>query len=129
MVNNNSSSKSELCRRSICPVANTLDIVGDKWTLLIVRDLLFFGKNRYKDFSTSPESIPTNILASRLKRLEKEKVIKKKAYQNNPVRYEYQLTKKGNDLLPILIETIKWSAKHLPYAAKPPKKFFDKYGN
>jgi len=116
------------CQRSVCPVTNTLDVIGDKWTLIIVRDLLFFGKSRYKDFSKSPESIPTNILANRLKSLEKTGIIKRKPYQNNPPRYEYHLTKKGRDLQSILIETIKWSSKHLPHAAKPPKKFFDQFG-
>lgn len=120
--------QTDCCDRSICPVSNTLDVIGDKWTLLIVRDLLFFGKTRYKELANSAESIPTNILASRLKMLESEKIITKKEYQLNPTRYEYRLSKKGQDLAPVIIETIKWSAKHLPHAAKPPKSFFDKYG-
>ena len=99
--------------RSPCPIANTLDILGDKWTLLIIRDMVFMKKTRYKDFADSPESIPTNILASRLKKMEKEKIITKKAYQTNPVRYEYHLTQKGKDLRPILLNMMKWSDKHL----------------
>jgi len=65
-------------RRSPCPIANTLDLIGDKWTLLIVRDLLFFGKRQYRDFAASPEGIPSNILADRLKRMEADPKI------NNP---------------------------------------------
>jgi DNA-binding HxlR family transcriptional regulator len=110
------------CKRSPCPVTNTLDAIGDKWTLLIIRDLLFFGKKRYKDFAASPESIPTNILAHRLKHLGKEGIINKKTYQTNPPRYEYYLTKKGQDLRPLLIAIMRWSSKHLPYAAKAPAK-------
>ena len=99
--------------RSICPVANTLDIVGDKWSLLIVRDL-FAGKRTYREFQESPEGIPTNILAERLKRLELHGIIEKKPYQERPVRYAYELTKKGKALGPVLKETIKWGLKYIP---------------
>ena len=116
---------SPLCKRSVCPITNTLDIIGDKWTLLVVRDMLLFNKKRYKDFADSPESIPTNILATRLKMLEKEGLVKKRAYQNNPPRYEYHLTKKGRALYPLLIEIMKWSANYLPHAFKAPKKILE----
>ena len=105
--------KQELLTRSICPVANTLDIVGDKWSLLIVRDL-FAGKRTYREFQESPEGIPTNILAERLKRLELHGIIEKKPYQERPVRYAYELTKKGKALGPVLKETIKWGLKYIP---------------
>lgn len=98
--------------RSPCPVANLLDIMGDKWTLLVVRDLLL-GKKTYKEFEQSPEGIPTNILAERLKRLEKSGVIEKTKYQERPVRYAYSLTAKGRDLGPVLWEMIKWGNKHV----------------
>lgn len=98
--------------RSPCPVANFLDIVGDKWTLLVVRDLLL-GKKTYKDFETSPERIPTNILAERLKRLERAKLIARRKYQERPVRYEYLLTDKGRDLGPVIWAMVKWSNKHI----------------
>ena len=112
--------------RSSCPIANALDLVGDKWTLLVVRDLMFLGKRRYGEFSQSPESIPSNILADRLKRLEKTGLVTKKPYQQNPVRYEYRLTKQGAALFPVLREMIRWANKHIPGTATPPPGFFSK---
>lgn len=100
-------------KRSPCPVASLLDIVGDKWTLLVVRDMTM-GKKIYSEFMTSPENIPTNILADRLKRLEKDGIIKKQAYQQKPVRYEYLLTEKGEDLKLVMRSMVKWSNKHIP---------------
>ncbi|HEX2966013.1 MAG TPA: helix-turn-helix domain-containing protein, partial [Syntrophorhabdaceae bacterium] len=82
--------------RSACPVACFLDILGDRWTMLIVRDLLL-GAKKYTDFLASPEKITTNILADRLKRLEVEGLIKKEVYQINPIRYNYALTKKKGE--------------------------------
>lgn len=99
--------------RSECPVANALDLFGDKWTLLVVRDLLL-GKARYGEFAQSPEGIPTNILADRLKRLEQADVVERKAYCVKPVRYEYELTVKGRDLLPILDAMANWAEMHVP---------------
>src|ERR671916_2191665 len=75
-------------RRSACPVACALDVVGDRWTLLVIRDLLA-GKSRYGDFLASPEKIPTNILADRLKRLEREGLVSRLPYSVRPPRYEY----------------------------------------
>jgi DNA-binding HxlR family transcriptional regulator len=97
--------------RSACPVACFLDILGDRWTMLIVRDLLL-GAKKYKDFLASPERITTNILAERLKRLETEGLVTKKAYQNNPIRYNYSLTQKGNDLGPLMKAMINWAQKY-----------------
>lgn len=99
-------------KRSPCPVASLLDIIGDKWTLLVVRDITM-GKRIYSEFSTSPEKIPSNILAERLKRLEKEGIIKKQPYQHKPVRYEYLLTEKGEDLKLVMKSMVKWSNKHI----------------
>ena len=99
--------------RSHCPVANVLDLFGDKWTLLIVRDLIL-GKARYGEFAQSKEGIPTNILANRLKRLELVGVVEKKAYSDKPVRYHYQLTQKGLDLIPMLDAMVAWAIKHVP---------------
>ncbi|MDX2505262.1 MAG: helix-turn-helix domain-containing protein [Gammaproteobacteria bacterium] len=100
-------------KRSACAVANTLDILGDKWTLLVVRDL-FFGKTIYSEFQNSPEKIPTNILAERLKRLEAADIITKSSYQLRPVRYAYQLTEKGEALAPVLKEMVIWGNKFIP---------------
>ena len=98
-------------RRSACLVACTLDIIGDKWTLIVIRDLLR-GFSHFKDFLEPDENITTNILADRLKKLEQEKLIYKKPYQNNPVRYEYFLTEKGRDLKPLSKEILHWAAKY-----------------
>lgn len=98
-------------RRSACPIASTLDIIGDRWTLLVIRDLLR-GYSRYNDFLGADEKITTNILADRLKKLELEKIISKKPYQQNPVRYEYALTKKGRDLTPLFEEIVTWATKY-----------------
>lgn len=107
-------------RRSPCPIANTLDLIGDKWTLLIVRDLLFFGKRQYREFTASPEGIPSNILADRLKRMEAAGLIRKAPYQSNPVRYAYALTPKGADLKEVLVALIGWGNRHIPGTFRPP---------
>ena len=99
--------------RSTCPIAGALDVLGDRWTLLVIRDLLL-GKSRYGDFLDSPESIPTNLLADRLKRLTEHGVIVKRAYQRHPPRYEYQLTRKGRDLGKVIREIVRWGESHLP---------------
>ena len=105
-------SKENTFKRSPCPVANLLDIVGDKWTLLIVRDIIM-GKRIYSEFQSSPEKIPTNILADRLKKLISEGIIHKEAYQQKPLRYEYQLTEKGKDLQLVMKSMVQWSNKHI----------------
>ena len=99
--------------RSPCPLAVSLDILGDKWSMLVIRDL-FRGVARYNEFLKSPEGVTTNILAERLKRLEEHGLITKSAYQENPVRYEYALTKKGRALGPALREIAKWGNAHYP---------------
>lgn len=115
------------CKRSVCPIANALDLIGDKWTLLVVRDLLFMGKRLYGEIARSPEGIPSNILADRLKRLEETGLVAKKPYQQNPVRYEYRLTAKGADLMPVLREMVRWANRHIPGTATPPPGFFEKF--
>ena len=105
--------------RSTCPIANLLDIVGDKWTLLVVRDLLLLSKRRYGEFQSSPEAIPTNILADRLKRLEAAGLVKKEFYQDNPPRAEYFLTRKGADLEPVLKAMGKWGKQYIPGVVLP----------
>src|SRR5712692_1881205 len=99
--------------RSGCPIATILDIVGDRWTLVLVRDMVT-GKNRFGDFLKSPERIPTNILTDRLQRLEEFGLLEKRRYQENPVRFEYRLTRKGADLLPALQAVCVWANRHLP---------------
>lgn len=100
-------------RRSACPVAGALDIVGDKWSLLLVRDMRF-GKRTYGDFAASPEGIPTNILADRLRRLEEAGIVEREMYQQHPPRFAYALTEKGRDLGEVLAAFVRWGKKHLP---------------
>ncbi len=103
-----------------CPVASTLELMGDRWTLVVVRDL-FLGKRRYGAFQDSPEGIPTNILAERLKRLESLGIVEKSAYQQHPVRNEYTLTPKGSELLPVVRALREWGLKHIPDTGIPEK--------
>ena len=99
--------------RSACAIANSLDIVGDKWSLLVVRDLLH-GKRTYGELANSPEGIPTNILAERLKRLEAAGIIVSTPYQQRPVRYAYTLTPKGSALGEVLLAFVRWGKQHIP---------------
>jgi DNA-binding HxlR family transcriptional regulator len=103
----------ELFLRSLCPITNGLDIFGDKWTLLVIRDLML-GKCRYQDLISSPEHIASNILADRLKKMESVGLVMRRAYQQKPMRYEYFLTEKGKDLGPVLDAIVKWGKSHYP---------------
>jgi DNA-binding HxlR family transcriptional regulator len=113
--------------RSNCPIANTLDLIGDKWTLLVVRDLLFTDKRLYTELLQAEEGIPSNILADRLKRLEQAQLLQKVQYQHNPVRYEYRLTPKGEDLFAVLKAMIEWGNRHLPGTNTPPPGFLQHF--
>ena len=110
--------------RSDCPITNALDVFGDKWTLVILRDLIC-GKKTYSQLADSPEKIPTNRLAERLKMLEAENILVKEQYQSRPKRYEYLLTQKGKDILPVLQEMAKWGNKYFEGSWVPPKWFMD----
>lgn len=105
-------------KRSSCAIACTLDLIGDKWTLLVIRDL-FFGKTRYKEFQESAEGIPTNILADRLQNLEKAGLVSRTPYQERPVRYEYHLTETGRSLGPVLKAIANWAGKQMPVTGRP----------
>lgn len=98
--------------RSDCPLNFGLEIFGDKWSLLIIRDLMFFGKRYYNEFLASAESISTNILAERLIMLEKEKIIKKEKDKSHKQKLLYSLTEKGIDLAPVIINIGLWSEKY-----------------
>jgi len=110
-------STTEDCHRSRCPVSCILEIVGDKWTLLVVRDL-FFDNHTFKELQASPEKIPSNILANRLKRLEHSGLVRRELYQQRPKRYAYYLTEKGLDLEPVMRSLMVWSNKHIPETFK-----------
>jgi DNA-binding HxlR family transcriptional regulator len=99
-------------RRSDCPVANTLDRIGDKWSLLLVRDMLA-GKTTYGQFLESPERIPTNILADRLKRMENFGMVARSVYQDRPVRYAYSLTSEGKQLGRVLRAVADWGLENI----------------
>ena len=105
-------SEAELPHRSRCPIACTLDLVGDRWTILVIRDLIR-GRSRYGEFLKEPEGIPTNILADRLVRLEEAELVTRKPYQDNPLRYAYKLTPAGRSLGPIVAALAMWGQRNL----------------
>ncbi|HBN78540.1 winged helix-turn-helix transcriptional regulator [Rubinisphaera italica] len=98
--------------RSPCPVACTLDLIGDKWTLLVVRDLAL-GKSHFSEFQKSPEGIATNILSNRLARLLEHGIVEKYPSETIPSREAYRLTKKGKTLKPILKSIFNWGLKYI----------------
>jgi DNA-binding HxlR family transcriptional regulator len=104
---NQTPKKNPSLRRSPCPVACSLDIFGDRWTLLVVRDL-FLGRSRFKDFAASPEGIPTNILTDRLERLLAHGVIEQIPAEDGTKRLAYRLTTKGKSLEPVLKTIRDW---------------------
>lgn len=114
--------KDKLPSRSKCPIAVTMALLGDRWSLVILRDL-FIGKRRYGEFLDSPEKITTNILAERLERLEMLGVLTKRPYQMRPKRYDYALTEMGEGLLPVLQEICRWANRYLPDTWTPPASF------
>lgn len=102
-------------RRSHCPISFALDNLGDRWSLLIVRDLILEQKKTYSEFLASDEGIATNILASKLRSLGRAEIIKKTPGQNDKRSGSYVLTEKGLDLAPVLMEMMLWSAKYDPH--------------
>jgi DNA-binding HxlR family transcriptional regulator len=105
-------------KRSDCPVSCSLDIWGDKWSLLIVRDLMFSKQCTYGDFLKSDERIATNILAARLQTLEENGIITKSDHPDSKVKVLYKLTEKGIDLLPVMIEINLWADKYFTLPAE-----------
>ncbi len=99
-------------KRSPCPVSCTLDLFGDKWTLLVIRDL-FAGKSHYNEFAASPEKIATNILADRLKKLEQAAIIEKYPSGKVPGKFAYKLTDKGLSLYPVLEAIADWGLANI----------------
>ena len=99
-------------RKSDCPINFALEMFGDKWTFLIVRDLMFKGKNYYGEFLQMEEKIATNILADRLSLLEHARIVTKTIDKQHNSKKVYKLSRKGMDLLPVLTEIILWSTKH-----------------
>jgi DNA-binding HxlR family transcriptional regulator len=105
-------------KRSDCPISCSLDVWGDKWSMLIIRDLVFAKECTYGDFLKSPEGIATNILAARLHSLEETGLIEKLEHPNSKAKVLYRLTRKGIDLLPVIVEMSLWAEKYYPIAAE-----------
>lgn len=107
-------------RETGCPVAFGLDTFGDRWSLLIIREIMLRGKRTYSEFLEADEGIASNILIARLKHLEAEGIVEKSRDPENRRAFLYELTKKGRDLAPILLEIIIWSGMHdtRPFALK-----------
>jgi DNA-binding HxlR family transcriptional regulator len=99
-------------KRSDCPISCSLEVFGDKWSLLIIRDIMLRGKASYSEFLHSEERIASNILVNRLGILEAEKILVKEVSQENKSKFLYSLTQKGVDLLPIVIEIMDWGARY-----------------
>jgi DNA-binding HxlR family transcriptional regulator len=100
-------------KRSDCPISSALDIIGDKWSLLIIREMIFSNKNTYNEFLKIEEKIATNILADRLSMLEMAEILMKEEHPDSKAKIFYRLTNKGIDLLHIMVEMILWSNKYL----------------
>jgi DNA-binding HxlR family transcriptional regulator len=105
--------------RSGCPIDFGLDIFGDRWTLLVIRDLLFVGKRHFNELMQSPERIASNILAARLKKLEERGLISRVPDPENRKQVVYALTEMGRDLTPVLVELIRWGGKYDPDTPVP----------
>lgn len=101
-----------ITQRSTCPVSSSLDIFGDKWTLLVLRDMIFWNKYSFSEFLTSEEKIATNILTDRLNALHAEGFVTKKPSPENRSKYLYKMTEKAIDLVPVLVEYVIWGMKH-----------------
>lgn len=99
--------------RSSCIIASALDLIGDKWSLLIIRDMLMHHKKTFKEFAASEENVATNLLSSRLKMLESINVISKRKLIHNKKENIYLLTEKGLDLAPLILEIVLWSDRHV----------------
>ena len=106
-------------RRSDCPINFALETFGDPWSLLLIRDIVYFGKKTYGEFLASEEGMATNILASRLARLEEQGILMKKPSEQDKRKEEYVLTEKGLDLIPVLVEMSNRSAEYDPATGAP----------
>ncbi|QBD77127.1 transcriptional regulator [Ktedonosporobacter rubrisoli] len=111
--------KNKQQRRSNCPINFALETFGDTWSLLIIRDIVYFGKKTYGEFLASEEGIATNILASRLALLEQKGILAKKPHDTDKRKEMYVLTEKGLDLIPILVEIGNWGAQYDPQTEAP----------
>lgn len=109
--------------RSGCPIASTLDLVGDRWSLVVVRSMIM-GARSYSDLLAAPEGISTNILADRLRRLEEAGIIRRMTARRGAAKGAYGLTPGGAALLPILQEMARWGERQIPGRWHPPARFY-----
>ena len=112
MLSRNVGHKPKLKHRSGCPVSISLEIFGDRWSLLIIRDLMVRGFRTFKEFQGSGEGIATNILADRLRRLEAAAIVRAETQEEDKRRVHYRLTEKGIDLAPVLLDLLVWGSRH-----------------
>ncbi|HUJ99695.1 MAG TPA: helix-turn-helix domain-containing protein [Stellaceae bacterium] len=98
-----------------CPIARTLDIIGERWTMLILRDLVVSGPRKFQDFEHSLHGISPNTLSTRLKRLEESGIVERRFYAQHPPRAEYVLTEQGKELRPVLRALREWGQRHTRY--------------
>jgi len=103
----------------LCSIANSLEVIGERWSLLIVRDV-FNGNRRFGEMQSSL-GVARNVLSARLQRLVDEDILERRQYQESPARYEYFLTEKGLDLWPTLIALLNWGDRYSPSPGGPPK--------
>ena len=108
-------------RRSCCPIAFGLDLFGDRWSLLVLRDVIFEGKSRFREFAESDEGIATNVLADRLERLVAAGLLAKRPDDRDARGWVYAPTRKGLDLVPTMLEIVRWSARYDPKTGAPPE--------
>jgi DNA-binding HxlR family transcriptional regulator len=106
-------------KRSGCPISFSLEILGDRWSLLVLRDLAFRSARHFRHFAESPEGIASNVLADRLSRLEKYGIVEKAPDPEDRRRYLYTLTPAGLDLIPVLVDLTIWGGKHDPQSTFP----------
>jgi DNA-binding HxlR family transcriptional regulator len=97
---------------NVCPIARSLDSIGDRWTILIVRELVRFGPRRFQDFEQALVGIGPNTLSARLKRLEDAEIVERRFYEQHPPRAEYLLTERGEELRPVLKALFAWGQRH-----------------
>lgn len=105
--------------RSNCPLSAALELFGDKWTLLVLRDLLFLGKSTFKEFLQAPEGIASNVLSDRLKRLVAKEIVVAERSTTDARVVAYRPTERGLDLLPVLVEIVLWAVAHTDATAPP----------
>jgi len=107
--------------RSNCATASALEIVGDRWSLIILRDIIFIGRREYNDLIKLNEGISTNILASRLAWLTDSGILIKHRHPTNKKKFYYEITEKGLDLIPVIMDLAQWGWKHIPGTWSPPE--------